>query len=117
MLEIIENPAFSNAQRSEEMEKFFLREGEIAGVIQGVSARVPTNPNRVGKHLAPWFGEECREAKKGFRNTCREQGRDSLAAREAYRVFFKACRKAKSGFARTLPEMLKFTPAAFWKLF
>ncbi len=98
------------------METFLLEEGERVGVVSRKIARAPQNPNRIGKYLAPWFGEECREAKKKFRNTCREHGRSSLEARAAYRLYIKSCKNARWNFARHLPTMLKHHPTTFWKM-
>ena len=113
MQEITGNPALSNSQRSEAMEQLLLDEGESAGVIVRKKKQVARNPNKIGKHLAPWFGEECREAKNSFRNRCKEGGRDSLEAREAFRLFKKTCKRARWEFARRLPDMLKYSPTIF----
>ena len=116
MLQIVNDAALTNDRRSEKMEQFFIEEGLRAGVISEVKARVPANPNRLGKQLAPWFGEECREAKKGFRNACRTHGKASSEARAAYRVFTKTCKRARWQFARKMPDMLKYSPNSFWKM-
>jgi hypothetical protein len=33
-------------------------------VVKKITIQQPKNPNKWGKTLAPWFNEECREAKK-----------------------------------------------------
>ncbi len=116
MLQIAENTALSNTERSAAMETFLLEEGERVGVVSEKIARVPQNPNRLGKYLAPWFGDACREAKKKFRNTCREHGRSSLEARAAYRLYIKTCKNARWNFARQLPDLLKYNPTTFWRM-
>jgi hypothetical protein len=38
-------------------------------VVKEIKPTVPRNPNKWGKTLAPWFTEECREAKKHLAET------------------------------------------------
>jgi hypothetical protein len=33
-------------------------------VVKEIKITTPKNPNKWGKTLAPWYNEECREAKK-----------------------------------------------------
>ena len=46
--------------------------------------RVPKNPNKLRKQLAPWFNEECRAARSNFFHIRGTSGRDSPATREAF---------------------------------
>ena len=61
---IIGDLGLTNEEKSAKMEKYFLEAGERAGVIRESKMQPPLNPNRWGKHLAPWFDGACREAKK-----------------------------------------------------
>ena len=38
-----------------------------AGVVQRVEVKVPRNPNKWGKRLAPWFTDACKLAKQNVR--------------------------------------------------
>ena len=108
---IVEDTRTTNEEKTDLMEKYFLEAGERAGVIRECSMKPPLNPNRWGKHLAPWFDGDCREAKKQYRGVCREWGRGSREATEALREFIRVCRRAKGKFARDMPDMLKKKPA------
>jgi hypothetical protein len=37
-----------------------------AGVVKKVEFKTPSNPNKWGKKLAPWFNQDCRDAKKAL---------------------------------------------------
>ncbi len=74
----------------------------------------PSNPNRVDKHLAPWFTEECRHARRHFRSTARAKGRTSVEAAQAFQDYRATCRAASLTFAASLPDMLKYRPREFW---
>ena len=43
-------------------------------------------------------------------------GKASPEARAALREYLRACRQAKLLFSRELPDLLKFSPAKFWKM-
>ena len=64
LMRIVEDASLSDEAKSAAVEQFLLREGQAAGVITAWEPKAPLNPNRWGKCMAPWFGEECREAKK-----------------------------------------------------
>lgn len=57
---IVEDPNLSNEARTTAMENFLLEEGQEAGVVTKRKLQPPLNPNRWGKHLAPWFNVACR---------------------------------------------------------
>ena len=42
------------------------QEGINAEVVKEITITSPTNPNKWGKTLAPWFTEDCREAKRNM---------------------------------------------------
>ena len=54
------NSEENNDARSAKFEKALLEAAEEAGVVRLHRKRIPSNPNRVGKFLAPWFNDECR---------------------------------------------------------
>jgi hypothetical protein len=56
----------SNEERAAAVENFILQEAINAGVVKEIVIRSPKNPNKWGKTLAPWFTEECREAKRNM---------------------------------------------------
>ena len=57
------------------MEDFILQQATTAGVVKKIVFTQPKNPNKWGKTLAPWFTEECREAKKGLAEAKRLYGK------------------------------------------
>ncbi len=75
----------------------------------------PTNPNRVHKHMAPWFSEECRASRQGYKAAARRHGRSSQEAITAFTQYRATCKAAASQFAAKLPDMLKYKPREFWK--
>lgn len=60
---IVQDRGMSNEEISAAMETYLLESGEKAGVVSVRRVRPPLNPNRWGKHLAPWFDSACRKGK------------------------------------------------------
>jgi hypothetical protein len=85
-------------------------------VVKEIKTTVPKNPNKWGKTLAPWFTEECREAKKQLAETRRQYGKGDEQVKTAIRHFYKVCRKGRLEFAKATPDMLKYDPKRFWGL-
>jgi hypothetical protein len=54
------------------------------------------NPNRWAKHLAPWFEESCREAKKEYKKTKRRHGKNHAHTKTAYTKFKESCRRQRA---------------------
>ena len=48
------------------VERFLCTEAARVGVVRTVLRKVPANPNKRDKTLAPWFDEECRAAKRAY---------------------------------------------------
>jgi hypothetical protein len=46
------------------VEEFILAEAVKAGVVSRIELRPGPNPNKWDKKMAPWYTEECREARK-----------------------------------------------------
>jgi hypothetical protein len=63
-----------NDKRATEIEKFMLTEAEKAGVIKKTPPRSHKNPNKWAKHLAPWFNEQCRNARAAYRSALNTHG-------------------------------------------
>ena len=61
---IVGDQALGNAARSQRVEAYLLEQAVEAGVVRLVEDKVPSNPNKLHKQLAPWFDESCREAKR-----------------------------------------------------
>ncbi len=89
MQQIVDDATLSAEAKSAAMEAYILEAGLAAGVVSEVRVRPPLNPNRWGKHLAPWFDGECKEAKKAFKHACWEFGRGAMEAREAQREYLR----------------------------
>ena len=66
-LEITMDHAANNDRKTEIVEEFLLAEAITAGVVKAIEIRPRKNPNRWAKHLAPWYNELCREAKREYR--------------------------------------------------
>lgn len=90
------------------VEQFLLQEAINAGVVQQVQWEAPRNPNKVGKQLAPWFTEACKEARQRYKQAARDFGRSSETACTSFREYKRQCLAAKERFAATLPDQLKY---------
>ncbi len=97
-----------NDMRAEHVEAFLLAEGVKAGVVKRVEIKPAKNPNKINKQLAPWYTEECREAKKAWVAARRGHGRDSDEAKLAAKFFQQKCLQGKRAFARLVPDMMKY---------
>jgi hypothetical protein len=62
----VDDVSTTNDVRAAQVEAFLLEEAILAGVVKKIELREPPNPNKWGKNLAPWFSEDCREAKKNL---------------------------------------------------
>jgi hypothetical protein len=62
----VADTSISNDDRAAAVESFILQEAIKAGVVKEIIITSPKNPNKWGKTLAPWFTEECREAKRNM---------------------------------------------------
>ena len=90
--QITEEYSDNNERITERLEEFLLEDTITAGVVKAIEIRPLKNPNRWAKHLAPWFNEVCREAKRDYRLTKRLYGRKHEKTRIAYRKFRKLCK-------------------------
>jgi hypothetical protein len=57
------------------VEKLILDEVVTAGVVKKINITLPRNPNKWGKTLAPWFNDECWEAKRELGKMKQEYGK------------------------------------------
>lgn len=80
----------------------------LAGVVREIKISTPKNPNKWGKTLAPWFTEECREAKREMQRARKVYGRDNTHSTTATKKYFKVCLKARLEFSTETPDMLKY---------
>jgi hypothetical protein len=46
--------------------------------VKKIAITTPRNPNKWGKTLAPWFNDECREAKRELGKLKREYGKGDI---------------------------------------
>ena len=65
--EITQTYKDDNELRTQKVEEFLVDEAIKAGVVKVKETRQYKNPNRWAKHLAPWFNERCKEAKRAYR--------------------------------------------------
>ncbi len=56
--------AEDNDKRAEKIEAFLIDEAVKAEVMTKKCITASKNPNKWEKHMAPWYNEECREAKR-----------------------------------------------------
>jgi hypothetical protein len=105
-----------NDDRAAAVEEFILQQATTAGVVKKIITTHPKNPNKWGKTLAPWFTEECREAKKGLAEARRTYGKGHARIVSALKTYHKMCLKGRKEFARSTPDMLKYQPKRFWGL-
>ncbi len=116
MARVTGDDSMSNEARSAAMEQYLLQEGQAAGVVSAHTPRAPINPNRWGKHLAPWFNAACHVAKRQYKETCKSRGKGDELAKEHLRSYQKTCEEAKRKYTEDLPDMLKYRPVEFWRL-
>jgi hypothetical protein len=73
--QITEEFRHDNERRTERVEEFLVEEAIEAGVVMASETRSAKNPNRWAKHLAPWYTDTCRQAKREYRLAKREHGK------------------------------------------
>ena len=112
--ELVYDQSLDNTARSQAVERFLLEAAVRAQVVDRIEIRQARNPNKWDKRLAPWFTDDCREARRTYIRIRRSTGRDSSEARDAARTFSAACNAARQRFSQQLPEMMKFQPKRFW---
>ena len=56
-----------NETRSMKIEEFLIEQAIAIGVARRKIARIAAYPNRWAKHLAPWYNDQCREAKQKYK--------------------------------------------------
>jgi hypothetical protein len=59
--------------------------------VKRIEIKQPKNPNKWGKTLAPWFNEECREAKKALAEAKKLYGKGDDRIAHATRNYHKVC--------------------------
>ena len=65
----------NNDDRAAAVEKYLLDQAVKAGVVKEIKFMQPKNPNKLGKVLAPWYNDNCREAKRELQETKRNYGK------------------------------------------
>ena len=85
-----------------------LEDALLAGVVKKIEIKEPKNPNKWGKTLAPWYTEECREAKRNLAKLRRVHPRGNALVVAAVSVFRSACMRGRREFANKIPDLLKY---------
>jgi DNA transposition AAA+ family ATPase len=75
--------ADDNDARAAAIEAFLLVEASKAGVVKVIPHRPNKNPNKWAKHLAPWFNENCRNARDAYRTEVSTRGKHHSSATSA----------------------------------
>jgi hypothetical protein len=76
-----------NDMRAEKIEEFLIDEAVKIGVVTRKIIKESANPNKWEKHMAPWYNEECKEAKRKCYHTRKLFGRNSPAAKAEYKKY------------------------------
>jgi hypothetical protein len=76
--------ADDNDMRAQKIEEFLIDEAVKTGVVTRKIIKESANPNKWEKHMAPWYNEECKEAKRQCYHTRKMYGRHSAPARTEY---------------------------------
>jgi hypothetical protein len=113
---LVNNTNANSEDRAAAVEEFILQQATTAGVVKKIVATQPKNPNKWGKNLAPWFNEECREAKKCVAEAKQTYGKGDARIVLALRKNHQVCIKGRMEFACSTPDMLKYQPKRFWGL-
>jgi hypothetical protein len=61
------------------------------GVLRKIVLKQPRNPNKWGKTLAPWYTDECRDAKRELATAKRNFSKGDDRIVEATRKYYKVC--------------------------
>jgi elongation factor P hydroxylase len=61
---LVNDTSCTNEERAAKVEKYILEQAVDAGVVKCIRKTTPKNPNKLHKTLAPWYNDQCREAKK-----------------------------------------------------
>lgn len=85
-----------NDSRAEAIEALLISEAIKAGVVAVKPHRQHKNPNKWAKHMAPWFNENCRTARAGYRAAARAHGNHHVSTKTALQNFLQCCRKSRA---------------------
>jgi hypothetical protein len=73
--------------RSVKLEEFLIEQALAVGVARRKIPRIAANPNRWAKHLAPWYNDQCREAKWKYKQCKKVKGKKHKDTLTAYQHF------------------------------
>jgi hypothetical protein len=76
-----------NETRSIKIEEFLIEQALAVGVARRKIPRIAANPNRWAKHLAPWYNDQCREAKRQYKLCKKGKGKKHRDTITAYQHF------------------------------
>lgn len=96
-----------NEARARQIEEFLIDQAVAIGVAKRKITRIAANPNRWAKHLAPWYNDQCREAKRAYKQCKTRKGKRHGDTIAAYQRFKQTCKTARAHLQFTLPEILK----------
>ena len=113
---MVHDDSKTNEDRAAAVEEYILQQATTAGVVKKIVLTCPKNPNKWNKTMAPWFNEECREAKKGLAEAKRLYGKGDAHIVDALRKYQQVCFKGRKEFASSTPDILKYQPRRFWGL-
>ena len=108
--------AEDNDRRAEKIEEFLIAEAVKAEVMTKKTITANNNPNKWEKTLAPWYNEECREAKRHLLHCRHTHGSTSPPALKAYKQYRRCCVRNRAKLQLSIPDILKYKPKQFWKM-
>ena len=102
--------AEDNDRRAEKIEEFLIAEAVKAEVMTKKTITANKNPNKWEKNLAPWYNEECREAKRHCLHCRHTYGSTSPPALLAYKQYRRCCVRNRAKLQLSIPDILKYKP-------
>ena len=102
--------ANNNDMRAQKIEEFLINEAVKTGVVTRKIIKESANPNKWEKHMAPWYNEECKEAKQNCYNTRKKYGRNSPPARIKYKQYKQCCAQNRVKLEKRLSAIIKYQP-------
>ena len=73
------------------IEEFLIEQAIAIGVARRKITRIAANPNRWAKHLAPWYNDQCREAKRAMGTARQLHGKNDQVSIKATKHYLKVC--------------------------
>jgi hypothetical protein len=60
--------------------------------------------------MAPWYDEQCKNARDRYRRAVKKNGKNHAHAKNTFKAFVTECKLGRARLQFTLPDMLKQRP-------